>query len=381
MFLLFLILKHYQNNYNDMNTRSFIYIFTVLLATCMFNVPDAVCEMFKYKDDKGVWHFTDTPSTEVVKTAEKIGSTGDYVPSGSDLSSVLNKKIQPKNDIEKAVMATVTVKTPMGTGSGFFISKKGYIITNRHVLYGDEKMIESMKKRYENGEAMLEEYSTRLDQDKKNIEAAKNELENTRIKIEAIPDQKQRAAPMERYNAEIARIESYEREYDMRQEEYERVKSEFSSEHSELSWSSASSGVAKTCDITLADGSMMTAEIVSVSTDHDLALLRISGVKNVPVLLPVSPISLGQSAKVYAIGTPVNLVNSVTDGIISGFEGNYVKTSAKIYPGNSGGPLVNEKGNVVGINTMKQITHKFEGLGFAIKIDVAMNEFGDIISR
>lgn len=355
-----------------------ISLFAYFVLLCP-NTP-VFAELYKYKDEKGVWHFTDTPSP-VAGNLEKVGSGGDSVPSGSDLKSVLGEKIKPRNDIEKAAMATVLVKSPMGTGSGFFISSSGYILTNRHVLYGDEKMVESMKSRYEKGEALLEEYRLRLDQDKKNIEAAREELDIYRQKVEKIPDPAVRSARMQRYEAELAKIESFEREYGLRKDEYERVKGEVSSEHSQLSSSSASSHLAKSFDITLADGSSMTAELIEASKNHDLALLKVSGIKNAPVLTPGNPLSLAQGARVFAIGNPIDLRNSVADGIISGFEGNFVKTSAKIYPGNSGGPLVEESGRVIGINTMKMITHKFEGLGFAIRIDVAMKEFSDYIAR
>jgi len=354
------------------------FILVLLFAFCL--LTNSYAEVFKYKDDKGVWHFTDTPSDNN-QNVEKITSSGDTVPAGSDLSLLLNSKIKPRNEIEKAAIATVVVKSPIGTGSGFFISNKGFIITNRHVLYGDEKMIESMKKKYEHGEAILEEYKTRLDQDRNNIESAKNELEEYRLKVEKISDHERRSARMEKYNFEQAKIESYEREYNLRKDEYERVKDEMNSGQSQLSSSSTLSGLAKSFEITLADGSQTSAELIDVSKDHDLALLKISGIKNAPVLIAGSPMSLTQSSRVFAIGNPINLHNSVADGIVSGFEGEFVKTTAKIYPGNSGGPLVDETGKVIGINTMKQITHKFEGLGFAIKIDIALNEFSIYINR
>lgn len=50
-------------------------------------------------------------------------------------------------------------------------------------------------------------------------------------------------------------------------------------------------------------------------------------------------------------------------------------TGARIYPGNSGGPLVTEEGLVLGVNTMKMITEKFEGLGFAIRYGLVEVEF------
>lgn len=53
-----------------------------------------------------------------------------------------------------------------------------------------------------------------------------------------------------------------------------------------------------------------------------------------------------------------------------------MQINAQIYPGNSGGPLVTAQGRVLGINTFKTLTLKFEGLGFAIPIETALREFG-----
>jgi S1-C subfamily serine protease len=65
----------------------------------------------------------------------------------------------------------------------------------------------------------------------------------------------------------------------------------------------------------------------------------------------------------------------VSQGIVSGLRSGFIQTDAKIYPGNSGGPLVTENGRVAGINSFKQLTRNFEGLGFAIPIEVALDEF------
>jgi serine protease Do len=71
----------------------------------------------------------------------------------------------------------------------------------------------------------------------------------------------------------------------------------------------------------------------------------------------------------------------VTSGVISNFRGEYIQTNSEIYPGNSGGPLVTEDGRVVGVNSMKLITEKFEGLGFAININEVLAEFPDYFTK
>ncbi len=58
---------------------------------------------------------------------------------------------------------------------------------------------------------------------------------------------------------------------------------------------------------------------------------------------------------------------------------NNSRINAEIYPGNSGGPLVTAEGKVIGVNTMKMITDKYEGLGFAIPVQKVYAEFHDYL--
>ena len=118
-------------------------------------------------------------------------------------------------------------------------------------------------------------------------------------------------------------------------------------------------------------------KIVASGGNLDLALLKIEGEKprfSFPfVTLGASP-NLKQGERVFAIGSPLGLERSVSEGIVSLrnriiSDRLHVQTSAEISPGNSGGPLFNYRGEVVGVNNMKVVAQGAEGLGFSIPVD------------
>ena len=119
-------------------------------------------------------------------------------------------------------------------------------------------------------------------------------------------------------------------------------------------------------------------KIIAINKFHDLALLHIED-KNAPKFKPVtlgSADALSVGDGVFAIGSPLGLERTVTQGILSTktrqLEGElYLQTSTQINPGNSGGPLFNLAGEVVGVTNMK-ITFG-EGLGFAIPVELVKN--------
>jgi serine protease Do len=129
--------------------------------------------------------------------------------------------------------------------------------------------------------------------------------------------------------------------------------------------------------VRLGDGRSFHATIVGADADSDVALLKIDGVKN----LPVAP--LGDSSKirvgewVCAIGNPLAYEHTVTVGVVS-FLGrklfdqsldNYIQTDAAINVGNSGGPLINARGEVIGINAA--VSEDANNIGFAVPINQA----------
>jgi len=145
--------------------------------------------------------------------------------------------------------------------------------------------------------------------------------------------------------------------------------------------------------VTLTDGRILRARRVGSDPDFDLAVIKVraDGLPSIP---------FGDSSKlevgdiVLAIGYPANLAQSVTSGIVSGLHRtnigieqheNFIQTDAAVYPGNSGGALVDTKGNLVGINTaFIGSTNTNPGVGFAIPVNMSriiadqILKYGDI---
>jgi serine protease Do len=115
-------------------------------------------------------------------------------------------------------------------------------------------------------------------------------------------------------------------------------------------------------------------QIIALNKFADLALLRIvdKEAPKFPSVILGDADSLAVGDHVFAIGSPLGLERTVTEGILSTktreLEGElYLQTTAQINPGNSGGPLFNMRGEVIGVTNMK-ITFG-EGLGFAIPVE------------
>jgi Do/DeqQ family serine protease len=149
-------------------------------------------------------------------------------------------------------------------------------------------------------------------------------------------------------------------------------------------------------EVTLNDNSKYTATIVGSDPSTDLAVLKIEA-KN------LKPISIGNSDNlrvgewVLAVGNPFNLTSTITAGIVSAKARNinllsdrtsnntvpiesFIQTDAAVNPGNSGGALVNTKGELVGINTaIASQTGSYSGYSFAIPVNLMQKVMRDLI--
>ncbi|MDD3192567.1 MAG: trypsin-like peptidase domain-containing protein [Oscillospiraceae bacterium] len=149
---------------------------------------------------------------------------------------------------------------------------------------------------------------------------------------------------------------------------------------------------ADSLEVVLSDGTTYKGTVVGYDSKTDLAVVKIDANGLTPAELGASG-ELKVGEKAIAIGNPGGLTyaGSVSEGIVSGlnrslraatdgYTMNFIQTDAAISPGNSGGALVNEFGQVIGINSQKLAADGYEGIGFAIPIDEALPILKDLMS-
>ncbi len=144
---------------------------------------------------------------------------------------------------------------------------------------------------------------------------------------------------------------------------------------------------ASSCMILLADGQQYEAQLVGYDSEQDVAVLKAIDAENLPVAEIGDSNQLVEGDQVYAIGNPLGLElrGTLTDGIVSAINRDVevdgrtmtlIQTNAALNEGNSGGPLINEYGQVIGLNTVKMSANAgetgIEGLGFAIPADTVI---------
>jgi 2-alkenal reductase len=144
----------------------------------------------------------------------------------------------------------------------------------------------------------------------------------------------------------------------------------------------------------LVSGERVDAEIVGLERNYDLAVIRL---KKASILPPPIAIGTAESLRVgqfaYAIGSPFGLDQSLTTGVISALgrempmeNGEVIRgiiqTDAAIYPGNSGGPLLDSSGRLIGIVTIGyRLAEIHSALGFAIPVELVKHIVSELISR
>lgn len=353
----------------------------VTLIMFLFWQGDGFAEIYKYKDERGRWQYTDKPPEgSKIKHAENYRSNYNKI---SDYKKKLWEKYKPKSPVESATLAVVTIKTSMGTGSGFFVSDDCYLITNKHVVRPTST---------KNWQQLDEE----LKQEKTDIKEAKKYIadETERLKIE-----KRKLSEFRSY-VDGLRPSGYKNDekadYEFRLKEYNRdvkdlkekiistkdQEKDYRKRNSDFSMDSSIANISKSFKVILKDDTKLQASLIQLAKNEDLALLKIDRCKS-PFLVLDQTIQPYQGMDIFAIGSPLGLKDHVTAGVITNVTDDGINSDAKILPGNSGGPLINPNGEVIGVNTLKVSVDNPNTVGFgvAVPVGVVLQEFGKYIKK
>ena len=340
----------YSSNDNDAQSLcvKLFGFFLLLTLVLVFGVLSVSAKVYKYQAENGQWCFTNDPS--LVMGFEPITCEAFSNPTEvEDLEERLARTLPPNNEIEKARNATVSIESPLGHGSGFFVSDNGYILTNKHVVQPSDEL-----------KMRINQIEKKLNAERERLELKYREL----LRKRGTGDKMQSA---------LKDVERKKELLDKKLEEFQNLRRKVL--------------YPTNFKVYLVDGTEIPVSVVCTGYQHDLALLRIYGYKT-PFIEPCDDLRLIHGQTLYAIGSPLDLSlkNTVTSGVFSGvrqFEGNpaldedtpYIQTNAQINRGNSGGPLINRDGRVVGIVTWIISKDVADGLNFAIPIQIAINEF------
>jgi S1-C subfamily serine protease len=294
-----------------------------------------------------------SPPSEVAVTPAAEGPGSQSAQPG--LAGQLARTVPARNGIESARNATVQIKTGWGLGSGFIIDARCHVITNRHVVDTDGARVakdflgnSGVQQRLSATEQQLRGNLTRALQMRRAL------LDQPGTHLQII-DLDSRIAQMQATLADLPG----------------RVRGDIS----EKVEKSGRSGFA----VKLVDGTQFDSLHAQLADGRDLALFQLPA-ENCPHIPAGDSRGLMQGERLYTVGNPQGLAYTVTSGIFSGNRGNgaqrLLQTDAPINQGNSGGPLITEGGQVVGINTM--VMNGAQGIGFAIPIEAVFEEFPEL---
>lgn len=141
-------------------------------------------------------------------------------------------------------------------------------------------------------------------------------------------------------------------------------------------------------EITLNNKQSYKAKLIGTDSKMDIALLKIDAGEKLPYTAFANSDSVKIGEWVLAVGNPYNLTSTVTAGIVSAKARNldtsgiqsFIQTDAAVNPGNSGGALVNTRGELIGINTMiSSMTGSYVGYSFAVPSNIARKIIEDIM--
>ena len=322
-------------------------------------------EVYRFQDADGRWQFTDRPPP-----GARVRETSPTAANLTDLAARLNERFSPRTPLQAATLATVAIEAVRGQGSGFFVTPEGHILTNRHVIRPMPEGEQEDQARFRQAEAVLKLQEAELARRRSLAERAAADLARIEARgQEAGPIGRRLKDQQDYYAAAVAELDSRVSE----------SRRQLDSARREASIQASSALLQQRFTIVLKDGERLSARLIRARDDRDLALLKLDGYRTPALRWSTS--APGQGDRVYAIGNPLGVADSATSGRITRIGAEQIMTDVQLLPGNSGGPLIDDAGEVIGVNyakLSKQGDANYQGFGMAYPAAVVQAAFPDL---
>ncbi len=356
-----------------------------LLALLVLMLPALIqAQQYKYLDENGRWQFTDNPPAGARNVQElSVAGAVDSEPAETDLNKALLEKYEPAQPIEAATLAVVKIETPAGVGSGFFVSHNGFLVTNKHVVRPGKQAMSQIRAEIERGEQNLQRLRRSLKYQRQRVDYYQETARDLKaeLKYYAGTELEEREREYQRARRDYLKEK---KQYDTMSRKVDAAARKFNDDKNSVNRRLANASVATRFKIYFKDDRELQARLVKVSSKRDLALLKLDNYLTPSVNVGDSLPKLAQGQNVFAVGNPHGLQDYVTRGVITSLGKNDIVFDAQIHPGNSGGPLVGDDGQLLGVNTAKRYmggSVSSEGFGIAIPVSIVKKEFPDAFEQ
>jgi S1-C subfamily serine protease len=338
--------------------------------------------IYRYQDAQGVWHFTDDPPPEAVAEPVPGYEQTKKRPAVADLTKQLELGFEAVTPIARATLSVVIIKTPSGDGSGFFCSPEGHILTTRHLIQppaaGELTALEALPGDRERAVADLEAEVSRA---RRNLDSMRKDLEGYERVINGSGAAAARDWAQENHARLSDQYRMQEAQLQEQAEALEALRTALDVSGRDIGPDASSVTAAEGFDLVLKDGTELTAELVDTNVEHDLALLRLEGVRT-PYLPIGPPPPLANGLRVFAIGNPFGRHEAISSGVVTAIGDRIIQTDVPMLPGNTGGPLITEQGDLIGISVADDVPAGASlvgaGQGKAIPIELALEAFPEL---
>ncbi len=322
-------------------------------------------EVYRFQDADGRWQFTDRPPL-----GAPVRAASPTPANLTDLAARLNERFSPRTPLQAATLATVAIEAVRGQGSGFFVTPQGHILTNRHVIRPMPEGEHDDQARFRQAEAVLKLQEAELARRRSLADRAAQDLAQLKARGQDTgPIGRRIKDQQDYYAAAVAELDS----------RVSASRRELESARREASIQASSAILQQRFTIVLKDGERLSARLIRARDDRDLALLKLDGYRTPALRWSTS--APGQGDRVYAIGNPLGVSDSATTGRITRVGAEQIMTDVQLLPGNSGGPLIDEAGEVIGVNyakLSKEGDANYQGFGMAYPAAVVRAAFPDL---